>query len=182
MLDNELYKEVRTTILMALADAGLSGTEVRQSFQPTQQGVPNGPMVFLDKIPGDKRYGFLGRKNEYVPGDPDHRMTHTERQQYESTFQIGAISQRNPANLAQLTASDICNIVCGRIQGDKCREYLQSKGIGMLRVTQVRNPSFLNDKDQFEAAPSFDITLTHEQVNVSLVPIIESTEFNFNRV
>jgi len=181
VLDNLLIKEVIAGLKAGLTASGLSTVAVKQSYQPTNQGANSGPSIYLYKI-GDKRYGFLKRKSEWIQTPSPGFMQHTESQWYETTFQISALSIQNPADITQKTASDICNIAAAILQGDSCREFLQSKGIGMLRVTEVRNPYFVDDKDRFEASPSFDFTLTHEQVIISTDPVVETYEFNVDRV
>lgn len=181
MYDNELIKELIVVLKAGLTASGLSSVAVKQSFQPTNQGANSQPTIYLFKI-GNKRVGFLKRESEWIINPAPARMRHEERQWYETTFQISALSIQNPSDSTQRTASDLCNIASAILQGDTGREALQKKGIGMLRVTDVRNPYFLDDKDRFEASPSFDFTLTHEQVIISTDPVVETFEFNVERV
>lgn len=235
MYDNQLIKaiiEVMNTGLAAQGFEGETAIPIRQSYQPTQQGTPENRSLFLFKV-GDKRYGFLGRKDEWVyalvpmrnpddgepmlnpeTGDPvinpdtgeamtipgtgsiitnpdtgepimiegDPYMRHTERQWYETTFQISGLAIQDPADVDSLTASDIVNIGISVMQSDATRAALRAKNIGILRVEDVRNPYFVDDKGRFEASPSFDFTLTHEQVIISESPIVQSFEANFKRV
>jgi len=45
-----------------------------------------------------------------------------------------------------------------------------------LRVTDVRNPFFEDDKTRFEANPNFDITLTHASPITLTVPPVDRIE------
>ena len=54
--------------------------------------------------------------------------------------------------------------------------------VGVRRPSEVRNPQFVNDQDQYEFQPSFDFTVTHKQVIIQLTDSIESVEFNIHRV
>lgn len=207
MKDNRLLREVRAVLLAGLADQGLSSVAVKQSFQPTNQGANEGPTVYLSKI-ADRRYGFLRRNDawgytqttitnpdtglpilnpdtgEPITAEGDLAMIHTEIQQYETTLQANAFWIVDPATMSDytMTASDLANAAAAILQSDATREALRAKGIGMLPVEDVRNPYFVDDKERFEASPSFDFTLTHRQVIISTSPVVVSFEGNFKRV
>lgn len=181
MLDNQLIAAIVGIIRAGLTAAGTpySTAVVLQSFQPTQEGVPSVPSVFLHKL-SDHRYGFLGRQDIY---DEAHEIfTHTETQVYESMFQITTLVTQDPANVNQMTASDLANRVAAILQSDATIATLLTSDIQILRVTDVRNPYFTDDRDRNEANPSFDFTLTHKQIIISSTPVIESVEINFDRV
>lgn len=182
VLDNPLIKEIIAVMRAGLDANGLSNVKVKQSNQPTNQGANTAPTLYLDKIPGDKRYGFLRRTDEWVDDVDPPFMRHIEAQVYESTFQFTALSIQNPADVTQLTASDLANWAASIIQSDAARLALQAKGIGMLRITEIRNPYFVDDKNRFEASPSFDFTLTHEKVIISTSPAVVTYEADVKRV
>ncbi len=68
------------------------------------------------------------------------------------------------------------------IQSDSARKTLLMQGVGILRVTDVRNPYFTDDKDNFEASPSFDFVLTHRQTRMSTDPIIDTYQADITNV
>lgn len=181
MLENALIKEVITTLKAGFTAAGYTNVKVVQTNQPTQQGANTGPTVYLTQLPA-KRYGFLKRDDRYNQDVDPPVMEHTETQIYETTFQLSALVTQDPKKTTSLTALDVLNMAAAIIQGDKGREYLQSQEIQILRVMDIRNPNFSDDRDRFEYSPSFDFTLTHKQVIISAVPVVESYEANFNRV
>jgi hypothetical protein len=164
-----------------LAANGLANIAVKQSFQPTNQGANLGATIYINKI-GDKRLGFLRRNSVWIPLPSPGRMEYEQMQIVETTFQISALSIQIPSNVVQLTASDICEYAADILQGDTARETLQTKGVQMLRVTDIRNPYFMDDKERFEASPSFDFTLMHERVIISTTPVVETYEFNVKRI
>lgn len=181
MLDNQLIQVIISIINAGLTAAGTPYSKVliKQSNQPTQQGVPTKSTVFLTKV-FDHRYGSLRRNDEW---DLDTlKMIHTETQQYESSFQIEALAIQNPADINSLTASDIVNRVAAILQSDFALTTFQDNDIGIERIIDARNPYFQDDKQRNEAVPSFDFILTHKQVIITESPIIESIEYNFNRV
>lgn len=177
--DNALFTLLGIILNAALVQRGLTGVVVQQAEQPTQQGVPKGPVVLMTKIGPDIRFGFLQENDAY---DSDQqKMIHTEKQYTESTFQLGVLYPQNASALTY-TASDLTNICAGIMQSSATRAALKLQGVSILRIREVRNPYFTDDKDRFEANPSFDFVLCYEQVYTTEIPVIQSTEFTVTPV
>lgn len=180
MTDNQLIQ-----LFLPIINAGLlanetyAGVAVKQSYQPTQQGPNTIPTVYFFKI-NSRRYGFLGRRDKW--DSINNKMVHTEAQYMETTFQISTLVRQSPHTPNEYTASDLANEVASIMQSDSTRDILNSSGVGILRVTDIRNPYFVDDKDQFEASPSFDFTLTFEDFRVSTSPIISKYDYAINGV
>lgn len=102
---------------------------------------------------------------------------YTETQQKASLFQVMALATQNPADTNQLTASDIANLGCYVLQSIQAIQTLEAQGMGILRIPEVRNPYFSDDRERYEASPSFDFTITHKQTIITTIPIITETEF-----
>lgn len=180
MNDKQMAALFMSQLLPAIqATAGLSAVKLKRSFQPRQHGADSSPYVYFVKI-GDHRYGSTARKDTYTitPGE----FTHTETQRYESTYQFSAWAPQDPAATTALTESDILSAVSDIMQSDAILAAFQSAGVGVLRVTDVRNPYIVDDRDQFEAVPSFDVVLTHERKRVSTVPAVVTYEATIIRV
>ena len=167
--DNALISYFLPLLVAGLDAAGYTGVPVVQSYQPTMEGVPTTGVVYFQKI-GNKRYGFLGRQDKWNVSTS--QMDHTEWQYFETTFQVSALFRQNPYN-PTYTASDLVNEAAWIMQSDVTREYLNGLGIGILRVTDVINPFFVDDRDNFEASPSFDFTLVYLNQRDSLLPVID---------
>lgn len=178
MKDNDLIQLFLPIINAGLVTLGYTGVVVKQTYEPTQQGVNTVPTVYFYKL-FDHRYGFRKASDKW--DEVNSEMVHTEEQKYETTFQISALVIQDPANISY-TASDLVNDVAAIMQSVATINTLEAQGVGIYRVTEVRNPYFTDDKDRNEASPSFDFTLTHTQTIVSTVPVIETTEFGIYRV
>lgn len=204
MLDNQLIALIGQILTSGLGGiAGLEAIAIKQANQPTQQGANSAPTIYLTKI-GDKRIGTMARKAVWVPNEADSistesgdiiteesgnpigiddglpptgTMVYTQLQQYESTFQLSALATQDPADLTGLTASDILNYAAWVMQSEDCITTLEAQGIGILRVADIRNPPFSDDRQRFEYIPSFDFTLTHKQTIVKTAPVIKTEEF-----
>lgn len=174
MTDNELIRLFLPIINNGLINYGYTNVSVKQFNQPTQQGANSGQTVYFSKL-YDKRYGFLRRDSQWVPLASE--MVHTEEQSYETTFQIMALVRQNPSNTMLPTASDLVNEVAAIMQSDNTVKILNDADVGILRITDVRNPYFTDDQDIFEASPSFDFTLVHGQTRISQDEIF--TEFDY---
>jgi len=179
--DNLLTQNIFTVLQAGLTAQGYATVQLAASFQPTNQGVNTPPTIFLFKI-GDHRYGFLERTDVW---DVDtETMVHTETQIYETMFQISALSIQNPATATTSTptASDLANVAASIMQSDVTRLALNAQGINIYRITDVRNPYFMDDKNRFEASPSFDFTVQHQQVVTTTSPVSTKFVVNIDRV
>ncbi len=170
MKDNELFALIIAVIDAQKTVIDLADLEVLQSYQPLQQGALTGPAAYLAKLPGDHRYGSPYRNDTW--NADDEIMVHTETQIYESTFQLEALVTQNPATPELPTASDVANRLAYALQSDYAITAFNAVNVGVLRVTEVRNLPFKNDRDQFQFAPSFDFVLTHRQTFITESPII----------
>ncbi len=164
MTDNELIQIFLPIITAGLTADGFTGVTTIAANQPTQQGIPTGPTVYFYKV-ADRRYGFLQRTD--VWDAMTSTMIHTEFQPYETTFQISTLVLQSPLTPNAYTASDLASEVAAIMQSDNTREILYNNDIGILRVTDISNGYFVDDKDNFEASPNFDFVLTHFRERVS---------------
>ena len=180
MNDKQLAALFMAQLLPAMqATSGLSGVKLARNYQSRIHGANSSPYVYFVKT-GDHRHGSPARKDAYDPQTGD--FTHTETQQYETTYQFSAWVPQDPKDVTGLTESDILNTVSSIMQSDAILSAFSAAGVGILRVTDVRNPYIVDDHDQFEAVPSFDVTLTHKRTSVSTIPAVATYESNFGRV
>ena len=159
--DNQVLKILRDRLVAGLASTPFVGPfvpVVLQKQQPVQQGIPSGPVIYFEKLM-DIRYGWSAIKYDYALITDDFKEQET--QLYMMTVQISAFVTQDPANLSQPTASDLCNLASAYVQCRSALRELAAKDIGLLRVTEVRNPYFTSDEDRQAATPSFDVVLTY---------------------
>lgn len=169
--------------------ASIPGLVVAQNFQPSQAGRQSTPTIYVVKI-SHRRYGFTGTRNTFIPPtDPPPpppaalgTFLHEEIQVYEQRFQFMALVPQKASTPMALTASDVLDIVAGIIGSDACRGAMQAQGVGIERITEVRNPQFTNDQNRFEADPSFDVVFTHTRTLENIVPKVETYDAKLVRV
>lgn len=170
--DNDIIRIFLPIIQNGLIQDGFTGVTVKQANQPTQQGIPATPCVYFFKV-SNKRFGFLGRFDNWV----NPVMVHHEKQYMEITFQVMALVLQYPITPNQYTASDLVNEVASIMQSDNTVTILNNNKMGILRITELSNPYFVDDRDQFEASPSFDFTLVYQDDRVGQVPVIGEYDY-----
>ena len=170
MTTDQLIQLFIPIIQTGLTNAGFTSTQILQSFQPTDLGAFDGSVVYFYKL-GDYRYGFS--QMEAYWDTNTSQMIESEVQRYETSFQITAWN--GVPSLTQNVTSDIINTVAATLQSQYCVTTLEAAGVGILRVTNIRNENFVDDRDRFNFAPSFDFTLTHKVLNTSVIQ--PSSEF-----
>lgn len=168
-----LFNVVLTAGLVEYFPAYAADIKVIRDYNPTNAGRPAGPAVLVQHV-SDVRLGSPKRASQPDATLPDGQMRNTMTQIYESTFQINALS---PVDWT-LEAIDLVNLAAAIMQSDTTLTALRAAGVEILRVRDVRNPKFRNDREQYEASPSFDFTVTHEQIMLSRNPAAIVGELN----
>jgi hypothetical protein len=170
----------RIAVLITVIQAGLTtqsiSVGIKQSYQPTVQGAPSAPYVFIHKL-GGTRYGSPQRSDLYLsPGV----TTHTETQLKLNTYQVNALAIQNPTNTASLTASDYLNAVAFALNSEMGITALKAQGIGILRIASEPQVMVRDEKALNEASPSFDFTVCDIDVlslAIGSTKLIEATTF-----
>lgn len=178
MTDNELAILIRAQLLAGLERIGVTAAVVA-NYQPTTQGRVDGPTIYFHHV-ADRRYGWQGKRQIYDP--LQGRITRTEEQIIETTFQCMALSEADPSDLSKPTAKDLVNYAALVINSASFVEALKPHGVGVQRIMSIRNPHFVNDQGQFEASPSFDFVVTHRRAIIEQAPAANSVEVNTFRV
>jgi hypothetical protein len=166
MIDNALISLIASYLDAASAAAGWN-YPVIQKNQPTPQGLPYEPAIFLEKL-FDKHYGFPAVSYAYQ-STPDNFST-AESQIVETTFQISAFVIQSPENTTIPTASDVVNYLRQYLSSRATIYNMRTNGVAIFRVTDIRNPYFQDERERFEANPNFDIICVHAREFDNVVP------------
>jgi len=179
MRANEINELLRTILLTGLSTRSIADVNVKMAYQPTQQGIDLSPTIYFTEL-GSRPYGALTREDKWNLTDLEE--VHTEEQIYEITYQINALVIEDPTANPGLSASDLVKIAQRIINSDVGRQNFRTAGLSLLRPTEIRNPYFKDDRDQFEASPSFDFTLIQTEAEVTTSPVVETIVININRI
>jgi hypothetical protein len=179
--DNELIAKVSAALLARLAATSYSLAYVGllQNFQPTQQGVPSTPCLFLHKIV-DVRVGFPQRKEQW--NETAQQFDYVESEQLETTYQFTARAPQNPADDTELTAGDYLKAAARALQSDPVIISLRQSAVGVLRIGTIRGGFAIGDTGDFQEEPSFDVVFTHRNSTIDTLPAVVSEEIIINRV
>lgn len=178
MRDTQLYTAIRSFLLAQFATSEEPTTKVKQLRQPISLGADTGPTIYFQKL-FDTEIGSPKRKAVWNAGrgDFDNQLV----QKVATTFQILGIYKQTAAGLGW-TASDLANEAKAFLQTDDAIAAFLFIGVGVERITSVRNPDFTDGQSQFEFMPTFDFVLTHDQVTVTRTPRVSGYEFDLERV
>lgn len=178
MIESDIWRAIITTLSEGLAAQGLP-LPVKQSYQPLKQGVDTLDTVYLHKISA-RRVGSQGRAHEYNSGNDNFDVT--ENYWVEGTYQLNAEINRDIDNSNSRTAYDVVELCSAILQGETARMRLLGFGVGILRISDIRNPYSVDDSDQFNQDSSFDFVLTYNQTLASTVPKAHPIAADINRV
>jgi hypothetical protein len=160
MLDNQIYQVLISTINQILVVQSsiypvLQNALVRQSYQPTQQSVKNQPCVFVSKVTNPQ----FGWGINYIANTSER-----EQLQYsESTYQVVALLQQDPADINSLTANDLVTLVSDMLQSYDIIRSLRAQGLAIQRVSSISGGHFANEKDRYELDPGFHVTFNYHR-------------------
>lgn len=163
MLEQALFTLMRATLLAELP----AGVKVLQKNNPISVGVPTGPTVYMEMVIPGRRVGWLSRQDrlrlDLIAFD------HEELQWLETTLQISALA---PYKEGQPTASDYAAMAAQILQGDRGLAAMAVQRVRPLRITDSRTVHFINDAQQYQANPSFDIVLSYVSLRTSETPAV----------
>lgn len=179
MLDNQLFQLLIPIIRDGLTAQGFNSIPVKQANQPTQQGANTVNTIYLSKLYSNP-LGFLKRSNAWDEGQ--QVMVHTEKQDFETAFQLNAFALQNAADINSATASDLLRAAWFVLQGDAARAALKASNVGIYRIPNLAGVYSLNDMDNFEASPSFDFSVTHTQSVITTSPVLSEININVYQV
>jgi hypothetical protein len=173
LTDNQLIRIVASALDAAVVAGGFNNEgdplPVIQLDQPTQQGTPTAAAIFFQNI-SDNHYGWPSTTKVLDNSTPPN-FIYAETQLCESTFQISGLVKQDPSDIDRPTAKDVVTYMKMYIGSSYMAQQFQAvNGIGILRVTDVRNPSFEDDSHQYEYRPSFDITFCYRKIINFVVP------------
>ncbi len=178
MKDRELIAAVISAATPVLTARSITAP-IKQAQQPTAQGTPTATTYFGQVI-AERRYGFEQFAEVWNP--LTEQFDTFQSQQIETVIQFGVSGPQDPANLTQQTLPDLVRALASAIQSERCRQELRAAGVGLQRVRDVRIVYAVDDRNQHEASPSVDVTLTHRDTYIDTLPAVTAREVVIFRV
>lgn len=178
MRDRELIAAVIAAASPVLTARALPSA-IKQAQQPTAQGTPIATTYFGQVIT-ERRYGFEQFAEVWNP--LTEQFDTFQSQQIETVVQFGVSGPQNPALLTENSLPDLVRALASAIQSERCRTALRAAGVGLQRVRDIRIVYAIDDRNQHEASPSVDVTLTHRDTYIDTLPAVTAREVVIFRV
>lgn len=176
MLDNQLFMLLQTEIVDRAPLRGVTDSAVMLRYQPTQQGRPTGSTVWMTKGP-ERPFGTpLITYPQGLAG-----IEEREEQSMETTIQF-SVTRPSALKPSDLTHGDILRRIRGVVQSRAFMRSILEAGASVLRVPEIRNTPFENDRGEWEQGPMFDLIVKHTDVFVNSIPQISKYEFRLTAV
>lgn len=153
MNETQAFIVARQHLVTALREYGYD-CAVQAGRQPTKQLLRDNT-VYLFAI-SENRHG--AQRRNYNPHDG--HMGHVESTLVSKTVQAQVFRKHDITDVDDYTASDLCAVVKMIISSLPYIELLQSQGVGISNVTDMREPEFINAAGDYEKNPSFDFDLS----------------------
>lgn len=176
MNNDQLYTEVKAYIdqYAALSYTDPAGAPlVTRQDQQARAAMPGQPAILL-QIVSDRPIGSPSRTFNRV-GDT---MVWTTRQLRETVVQVTGQADEG----GTMFASDMVAWAAALFTLDPVIDGLAAKGVGVLRIVDVRQPHRRDDRDELNIAPSFDLTLRHHRTLKIPVPAVTDIRAGIYRV
>lgn len=157
--ENAQWQDILGIVKHAIALKNIQW-QVKQLQQPENIGLTTG-CIYISRI-DSSRLGWQAHRDKYINGE----MKHSEEYIEQITYQISAFKKRNSKDIAELTSSDVLNSLITFFMSKNGVQYIRSLGYQTFRISQLRQPVFVTDSENYEKNPSFDITLVLSQTDV----------------
>lgn len=172
MNDTQFAEIIYATLEDSMINGGFQ-VDVAQLSQPTQQGVNWTPQLFYQVI-SDIPYGWSSPT--LVFDDNLDLFKNKEVQIYIATVRVSALSIEDPKQPSLPTAKDLVNYAKMYITHRAIQSQLKAKGVSPLRASQVMNNNIVDDREQFEFNPYFEIQFVYNRSIELTTPVIKDAE------
>jgi hypothetical protein len=175
MLDGQIVAALISEIKTQLGIYGIASADliVSRSNQPTAQNARRARyQVFITPV-SNTQVGYVRR---YV--DSALKINHVKQKSY----QISALADFDPTDATSLPAHDLVQIVNDMVQQPDSVRTLKGKGVDVQECGNVR-PSFeVNEGDNWESQPSFDIVVSYNTEYTKPIPFVVDVTGQSDRV
>lgn len=173
--DNNIWADMVALLNEALNAKNITGMTVMRANQPLD--VTGKSLVLISKVNG-RRYGWRGRHSKIVAGT----LQHVENYYKEMRFQITVLKKIDMNNLSDITATDIADMLVDYLLSSKGLKSLRTKGYMPLRILDVREPVTVNESDNYQIHPNFDLICYVQQTLNEQQEKVQGYSFNLNGV
>lgn len=179
MTNNEIAEFFRSQMLAMLTEQGHPEVRVTSSFQPTNQGRLDGPVLYFVEV-GDIPAGAQGSvtTRDVATG----QVVDISTQRMRLTYQVQGFAPADTTDLTTLRAADVTKLALMLLKSPPFIRALKSRTMGIETIGTTRPNFAVNDRAQFEAGPSFDFTMSYRRSIIQKSAVIETAEIAIHRV
>lgn len=178
MIDSDISVAIIDAIQSGLFELGVDAI-VQRDYQVTQQGAPSSPFIAFHSIATVRR-GHPKNKSKYDA--INNRIVQTEGTIIERTYQISAYAPESPEDDYEINAYDLASYAAKILQKETVLANLKQLGISVMRVGEVREAYFTNDKERNETNSNFDFVICYDDMITTTANMLRSIEPSIKRV
>lgn len=175
--ENQIYADIIGFINNALNSLNITGWQVMQLKQPVKLTEIK-PTIYVT-IANKNRIGW--QKRSYPIIDDDLKIK--EQFKVELDCQISALRRRSVNDTVNTTgSSDILEILKTYFLNPNSLQKLRQLGYLIFQPSSIQNPDFIDDSDNFEFMPFFNVSLILDQTLISAQTAIDDYTLTIERV
>lgn len=172
MNSNVLVTALIEEIESQLNEQGITDFEVSRNFQPSQQfsGGDNysdiKTQIYLHAISNPS----LGHSRKYNSDNTKR----ADLQHLTKVYQVSVLHAFDYTDVDAMPPEDMCALVRALIDSPDAIKSLRAKNIFLQEVTDLRPIFFVNDKDQNESVPNFDLTAVYRSEIIKNIDYVDN--------
>lgn len=175
--DNQIFSDFTSLVNEALTAFNVTNWQVRQLKQALKINVLS-PSIFISIISNNQ----LGRQY-YKKSKQDSFYIKKNNKKQEITIRFSALRTRLLTDTTTTyNSEDVLQLIASYIQSTDGITSLSNLGYAQYRSANISNPDFVNDSDNFEFMPYFDITFLYTNSWQSQISNIESVSGNIYKI
>lgn len=174
MTDNELFTALIAEIKTQLDAYGLTDYAVKRNYQPGARNAGNGPVIYLHSVSVQN----IGRGLDYSWASGEFEQSNYKAR----TIQVDVIYTPDVSDETALLAEDIAGALADLLQSQAAIEALRAEGVRVENVSSPRPVFTVNQSDQYESTPGFDLRVTYSNTYSRAFNPADSVTTNIERV
>ena len=175
--ENQIYSDIIGFINQALSDLQISNWQVMQLKQPVKLTEIK-PTIYIT-IANKNRLGWQSRYYPIINDD----LKIKEKFKVELDCQISALRRRNLSDTVNTIGStDILENLKAYLLNPNNIVKLRQLGYLIFRPSSIQSPDFIDDSDNFEFMPFFNVSFILEQTLINAQTAIDDTTLKVERL
>lgn len=184
MLDGQIVAALIVEIKTQLGYYGITDADLRvgRGDQPTSQyaGAASGAkkyQVFISPV-APEQVGWSRQYSRLDENNMNLKVTHTKQKSY----QVSCLVDFDPSNPDDMPAHDLAQVINDMLQQPDSVRTLRDKGVFVHECQPVRPAFVVNQSDNYESMPNFDMIISYNAEYVKPIGAVTDATLETNRV